>query len=105
MQLVQRRRDLAPDAGFLRRVFDDGWPEAFEAVLAGQVEEELPAFDVGVVAQARVARFEFERARVWRGDHRIRVDGRTVFDERIRFAHYGSSRARGWGGEGTPARK
>ena len=87
VQFVQLRADLAPDARFFRRVVDERRAESFQAVLAAQGEQLLAAADVALVAQAGVARLQFQFGRVRRRHHRLGVDGRSVFDERGGFFH------------------
>src|SRR6516162_7812324 len=95
VQFVQLRADLAPDARLFRGVVDERWAEPFQPVLAAQGEQVLPPLDVTVIAEAGVARLEFEFGYVGRNDHGLGVDLRAVLDERIRSVHHPGSCGRG----------
>src|SRR5688572_2619765 len=60
VQLVELRADLAPDARFLCRVFDDGRAQSFEAVTPAQGEQLATPGHVTLIAETRMPRLELE---------------------------------------------
>jgi hypothetical protein len=48
---------------------------------AAELEQELAALDVGGIAEAWMPVFEFERLRICRRNHRLRVDLHAVFND------------------------
>src|SRR5688572_7824140 len=87
VQLVELRADVAPDARFLRGVFDDRRAQPFETMTPAQREELATPGNVTRIPETRMPRLELEFGRLHRRHHRAGVDWHAVLGQHRLFAH------------------
>src|SRR5829696_5833370 len=87
MQLVELGADIAPDAPFLRGVFDDRRAQPFETMTPAKREQLSAPGNVLLIAETWMPRLELERGRLHRCHHRLGVDRDAVFGQHGLFSH------------------